>query len=43
MKKFIYASLFVVISVMSFSSCTDEEVKPQTETDGSTAGQHEKE
>jgi hypothetical protein len=36
MKKFIYACLLVTISIMSFSSCTDEEIKPQTETSGSS-------
>jgi hypothetical protein len=41
MKKFIYTFILVVASILSFSSCTDEEVRPQT--DGSTAGQHEKE
>jgi hypothetical protein len=36
MKKFIYASLLVTISIMSFSSCTEEEVKPQTTVSGSS-------
>jgi hypothetical protein len=36
MKKFLYASILVIVSVASFSSCTEEEVKPQTETSGSS-------
>jgi hypothetical protein len=36
MKKFIYACMLVAISAISFSSCTEEEVKPQTETSGSS-------
>lgn len=36
MKKLLYLVIVLVLSVTTFSSCTEEEVKPQTE--GSNAG-----
>jgi len=41
MKKFIYTCLLIAVSVISFSSCTEEEVKPQT-TQNTTGGSPEK-
>jgi hypothetical protein len=38
MKKFIYSLILVAISFSAFTSCTEEEVKPQTEQGGSTGG-----
>jgi hypothetical protein len=32
MKKFLYLLMLVSITCVTISSCTDEEVKPQTET-----------
>ncbi len=32
MKKFIYSLMLVIITCFAITSCTDEEVKPQTET-----------
>lgn len=31
MKKFIYAALVMIATAMTFSACTEEEVKPSTE------------
>ncbi|MEY4931121.1 MAG: hypothetical protein RI909_1845 [Bacteroidota bacterium] len=36
MKKIIYIMLFAVLASASFTACTEEEVKPQTE--GSNGG-----
>jgi hypothetical protein len=38
MKKFIYSLALVALSFAAFTSCTEEEVKPQTEQDGSKGG-----
>ncbi len=35
MKKFIYSLILAVVCFSSFTSCTEEEVKPQTEIDNS--------
>ena len=32
MKKFVYSLALVIITSFAITSCTDEEVKPQTET-----------
>jgi hypothetical protein len=32
MKKFFYSFIIVALTITTFTSCTDEEVKPQTET-----------
>lgn len=37
MKKNIYLFLLISITAVSISSCTDEEVKPQTEANGGGA------
>jgi hypothetical protein len=38
MKKFIYTLLFAVVTVISVSSCTEEEVKPSLEETSSAVG-----
>jgi hypothetical protein len=38
MKKLIYSFALVTLSLAAFTSCTEEEVKPQTEQDGSKGG-----
>jgi hypothetical protein len=38
MKKFFYILLIAVSSSIVISSCTDEEVSPKTETDGTAGG-----
>lgn len=38
MKKFIYILLFVSACVISFSSCTEEEVTPTTELENGGGG-----
>jgi hypothetical protein len=34
MKKFIYIALFAVVTAMSVTACTEEEIKPSTEMNG---------
>jgi len=34
MKKFIYVLLFAIVSAMTISSCTEEEIAPSTENGG---------
>ena len=38
MKKLLYLILFISITTAIFTSCTEEEVKPQTETGGNAGG-----
>lgn len=42
MKKFIYIALFAIVSAASFSACSDEEIKPQSEMEGSGVGSNDK-
>jgi hypothetical protein len=34
MKKLLYFLLFAIITSLAISSCTEEEIKPQTESSG---------
>ncbi|HTJ48941.1 MAG TPA: hypothetical protein VL443_05760 [Cyclobacteriaceae bacterium] len=38
MKKIIYISLLILITGLTFSSCTEEEVAPTTELNGGGSG-----
>jgi hypothetical protein len=38
MKKIIYTLLFAFVSSMTFTACTEEEVKPSTELNGGGTG-----
>lgn len=38
MKKLIYSMILVALSFTAFTSCTEEEVKPQTDQGGSSGG-----
>jgi hypothetical protein len=38
MRKFIYIALLVITASLSFTSCTEEEVKPQVEISNSGGG-----
>jgi hypothetical protein len=42
MKKFIYIFLFASVSALSFTACTEEEVKPSTELNGGGSGSADK-
>lgn len=42
MKKFIYILFFAFVCAVSFSSCTEEEVKPTSELDNGGGGVIEK-
>lgn len=42
MKKIIYTLLIVFASSLSFTSCTEEDVAPNTENGGAGAGDHVK-
>lgn len=42
MKKVIYTLLFVAVCSLSFTACSEEEVKPSTELENGGFGQSEK-
>ena len=41
MKKLFYAVLFAVITAMSVTACTEEEIKPNTELNGGGTGNND--